>query len=178
MLVIGYGNPGRGDDGAGCEVAARLEALAPEGVTIDADYQLSIEHAALAAEHDLVVFADAAVDAADDFYFERAHPEHTRTCSTHAVTPGQVLALAQSCFGATPRAYVLGIGVGSLDAFAEGLTPQAEANVAAALAYLLRVILDWRERREGEELLTCERQARPGERCGVPGRTPCRRAST
>ena len=46
VLVIGYGNPGRQDDGLGAAVIERLEALGLEGVTVDADYQLNIEDAA------------------------------------------------------------------------------------------------------------------------------------
>jgi hypothetical protein len=59
VLVIGYGNPGRADDGLGPALATALEALRIPGLTVESDYQLSIEHAAMAAEHDIVVFADA-----------------------------------------------------------------------------------------------------------------------
>ena len=42
ILVIGYGNPGRRDDGLGPALAARLEALALPGVTVESDFQLAI----------------------------------------------------------------------------------------------------------------------------------------
>ena len=69
VLVIGYGNPGRLDDGLGPALAAAIESAAPAGVTVDADYQLTVEDAAAVAEHDVVVFADAAVDGPEPFYF-------------------------------------------------------------------------------------------------------------
>lgn len=140
ILVIGYGNPARGDDGVGPALAARLERLQREGVTVETDYQLSIEHAALAAEHGTVVFADAAVDADEAFYFRPIAAAPATACSSHAVSPGEVLGLARTCFGATPRGYVLGIRGHAMDGFREGLTADAEAALDAALVYLLRFI--------------------------------------
>ena len=46
VLLIGYGNPGRLDDGLGPALAAAVEKLAIPGVTVDADYQLNVEDAA------------------------------------------------------------------------------------------------------------------------------------
>jgi hydrogenase maturation protease len=136
VLVIGYGNPARGDDGLGPALADRLERMALPGVTVEADYQLSIEHAALAAEHDIVVFADAAAAGEAPFTFARLAPACEESFSTHAVTPGQVLGLAGSCFGAVPRGYVLAIRGRALEGFAEGLTREARAGLEAALGHL------------------------------------------
>ena len=54
---------GRLDDGLGAAFAEAMEQIAPPGVDISADYQLTIEDAADVAEHDFVIFVDAAVDA-------------------------------------------------------------------------------------------------------------------
>ena len=140
FLIIGYGNPSRGDDGLGPALAARLECLQVPGVTVEIDYQLSIEHAALAAEHDVVVFADASIDAGAPFHFDPVDETPATACTTHSVTPGQVLGLARTCFSATPRGYLLGIRARALDGFEEGLTPDAQAGLEAALAHLLRFI--------------------------------------
>ena len=59
-LVLGYGNPGRGDDGVGVRLVEMLETAAPRGVDVEAAIQPGIEHAAAVAEHDWVVFVDAA----------------------------------------------------------------------------------------------------------------------
>lgn len=136
VLVIGYGNPARGDDGLGPALAERLERMALPGVTVEADYQLSIEHAALAAEHDIVVFADAAVAGEAPFTFAPLVPTCAESFSTHAVTPGQVLGLAGSCFGAAPRGFVLAIAGRALEGFTEGLTHEARAGLEAALGHL------------------------------------------
>jgi hydrogenase maturation protease len=135
ILVIGFGNPGRRDDGLGPTLAARLEALGLPGVTVESDYQLSIEHAQLAAAHDIVVFADAAadIDGGAPFYLRSVQAAPDAFCFSHSISPPAVLQLAAQCFGSRPRGWLLGIRPVDLDSFAEGLTPEAEANLSAAL---------------------------------------------
>lgn len=143
VLVLGYGNPSRGDDGAGPALAERLASLAVPGVTVETDYQLSIEHAALAAEHDVVVFADAATDLGLHeplFYFRPVTPQPGETSLSHAISPAQVLFLAGSCFGAAPSGYVLGIRASVLEDFSDGLSDQTSLAVDAALAFLLEFV--------------------------------------
>lgn len=143
ILVIGFGNPARGDDGLGPMLAERLQALSLEGVTVESDYQLTIEDAALVAEHDVVVFADAARDAGDaPFYFRPLEPSHDTGGSTHSVSPGQVLAIAQACFGKTPRAYLLGIRAHKLDDFVERLSFEAKQDLEVAMAALAAFIAE------------------------------------
>jgi hypothetical protein len=61
ILVIGYGNPGRHDDGLGPAFAELVEKLDLDHVTVEAGYQLTVEDAAIISEHDVVVFVDAAM---------------------------------------------------------------------------------------------------------------------
>lgn len=135
ILVIGYGNPGRRDDGLGPAFAARLEALHLSGVTVESDYQLAIEHAHSAAQHDIVVFADAArdIDNNSPFYLRPIQPAPDAHYTSHSISPQAVLQLASQCFDAHPAGWLLGIRPADLDSFAEGLTSQAESNLSAAL---------------------------------------------
>ena len=142
ILVIGYGNPGRGDDGLGPALAERLESLRLPQVSVESDYQLTIEHAAMAAEHDIVVFADAAVDSESLYHFKPITAAQGGNFSSHSVTPGEVLLLAQSCFNARPEAYLLGIRAVSMDKFEEGLSADARAALEEALEHLLRFITE------------------------------------
>lgn len=60
-LIIGYGNPLRGDDGFGWHVADRLtELLNDESAKILAVHQLTPELAESIGEAKLVIFVDAA----------------------------------------------------------------------------------------------------------------------
>ncbi|MBM4370880.1 MAG: hydrogenase maturation protease [Deltaproteobacteria bacterium] len=137
VLVIGYGNPGRQDDGLGPALAAALEELGLEGVTVDSDYQLTVEDAALVARHDAVVFADAHVSCTAPFEVRRLHPGATDSFSTHHVSPEAVLALARELFGGEPRAFALGIRGYEFDGFGEVLSEAAQANLERALEFLV-----------------------------------------
>lgn len=141
VLVIGYGNPGRGDDGLGPALAAALEAADLPGVTVEADYQLTVEHADAAARHDAVVFADASTSAAEPFECRRQEASTAAPgFSSHSVAPGQVLALAAELFGARPAAYVLAMRGYVFNEFGEGLSPGAAANLAAATDWLISAL--------------------------------------
>jgi hydrogenase maturation protease len=149
ILIIGYGNPGRGDDGVGPALVQRLEALAIPGITLESDYQLTIEHAAMAAEYDIVVFVDAAADARSPFYFRAVPPAAVEGFTSHGVTPGEVLGLAQTCFHAKPQGFLLGIQAPALDRFEEGLSSTARKGLQAALDHLLAFIQSKHKGAEG-----------------------------
>lgn len=138
MLVIGYGNPGRLDDGLGPALAGALEAMALPGVTIEADYQLNVEHAALAAEHDVVVFADADVSCDPPFRFERIEPTVELSFSSHSLSPAAVLGTARSLLRAGTLGYVLGIRGYAFNEFGECLSPEAVCNLAEAVEFLAK----------------------------------------
>ena len=67
VLVLGYGNPGRRDDGLGPRLAEELSRMALPGVDVDSAYQFQAEDAAAVADHDVVVFVDADVSCPDPF---------------------------------------------------------------------------------------------------------------
>jgi len=136
VLVFGYGNPGRQDDGLGPAVVEALAPLGLEGVTLDANYQLSVEDAALVAEHDVVVFVDADATGPAPFWFGAIEPASDVSFSTHSVRPEAVLALARGALGGTTTGYVLGVRGYAFDEFGETLTEGARQNMDAALAFL------------------------------------------
>lgn len=139
VLVIGYGNPGRQDDGLGPRLAEKLEGLALTGVVIESDYQLNVEHAHDLANYRTVVFVDATLETEDDapFLFKKIEAGSSGTFSTHSLPPETVLRLAQDLFQAETEAYVLGIKGYAFDEIAEGLTELAEQNLDAARSFLL-----------------------------------------
>jgi len=140
VLLLGYGNPGRLDDGLGPALAEAVQEMAPEGVTVEADYQLNVEHAAMAARHRHVLFVDAAVDGPEPYFFRRLQAAGDATFTTHSVQPEAVLAMARQLFGAAPEGYALGIRGYAFDEFGEHLSAGAQSNLAAALRFLLPLL--------------------------------------
>ena len=140
FLLIGYGNPGRLDDGLGPALAEAIESLDLPGVTVDSDYQLTVEDAAVVAEHDIVIFADASVDGDEPFFFKPIQPKATLSFSSHSVEPDALMALAIDLFQAKTKGYALGIRGYEFDEFEESLTPQAKENLQKAIQFIMPVL--------------------------------------
>jgi hydrogenase maturation protease len=111
VLVYGYGNPGRQDDGAGVVFVEELAAWAQSGdrpwISFDNNYQLNIEDALAVAQHEVVIFADASRDQSEGFLFRSLTPCASLSFTTHAMTPESVVALSRELYGACPDAYLL-----------------------------------------------------------------------
>jgi hydrogenase maturation protease len=142
ILVIGYGNPARRDDGLGPATAEILERQSLTNVTVMASYQLSVEDAAAIAEHDAVVFVDAAAEGPEPFFFRRVSYIPALSFSSHSLEPSSVLALARDLFDADRAGFAMGIRGYEFDGFGEHLSTQAEANLAAAVQFLVPVLRD------------------------------------
>lgn len=136
VLLIGYGNPGRLDDGLGPEFAAALEKMALPGVTVDSDYQLTVEDAAAVAEHEFVIFVDAAVNGREPFSFAKVIPKPALGFSSHSMQPDTLVALAEELFGVSPKAYTLGIRGYEFNEFSENISVAAQENLASALQFM------------------------------------------
>ena len=150
VLVIGYGNPGRLDDGLGPAFADALEQLGLPGVEVEIDYQLMVEHADAVARHRVVVFADAAMSGPAPFSLRRLASRPGQSFSTHRAEPEALLALAEGLFGAEVEGYALGIRGYEFDNFGERLSPGARANLEAALRVAAPLIKGRRFREAAE----------------------------
>lgn len=139
-LVLGYGNPGRIDDGLGPALADRIGQSRLAGVRTLAAYQLQVEHAADIAEASKVVFADAALGVRPDFELRRIQPKRALRFSTHSASPESLLALARDVFGWRGAGYVLALRGEEFDDFGEGLSPAGERALAGAAALLLSAL--------------------------------------
>ncbi|NIA15522.1 MAG: hydrogenase maturation protease [Nitrospiraceae bacterium] len=144
ILLLGYGNPGREDDGLGPALIERIEALNLPDVTVDADYQLNIEDATACAENDVVLFVDASKDADEPYELRRLEAASEITFTTHTVSAESVLAICEDHFNGSPDAWILAIRGYSFE-FTEGLTQQAADNLEQALSYVRSLIGTWKE---------------------------------
>jgi hydrogenase maturation protease len=138
-LVIGYGNPGRLDDGLGPALALAVGDL--PGVRTEHAYQLNIEHAAAVADADTVVFADATVAGPEPCFFRPLRPRRAESFTSHAARPEAILALAGEAFGWTGRAFLMGVRGYSFNEYAERLSDGAARNLGAAADLLREALL-------------------------------------
>lgn len=141
ILVYGYGNPGRQDDGIGARFTELFEKWKYEQkldhISVDCNYQLNIEDAAVIADYDVVVFVDASiVDDVKNYRLETIKPDDaTIEFTMHAVSVSYVVDLCNKIYSKTPESYVLHIKAYEFD-FIEELTPKAAENMLDAFDYL------------------------------------------
>ena len=146
-LVIGYGNTLRGDDGAGPAVVEKLTALLPRGTSRKAKLiaceQLIPELAVDIASCKRIIFIDASLALpAGRISITPIHEEPCDMRMGHYTTPGMVLAMAQSAFGACPRAWLAAIGCQSME-INDQLTPTVAAAVDRLARHLHRGMAQW-----------------------------------
>ena len=146
ILVIGYGNPGRQDDGLGVMLVDELHSWTEKNqldfVFTDSNYQLSLEDAATIADFDVVVFADASRADVSDFLLEKLEASPAAEFTMHAVSPAFILYVCGQIFRRRPQAFLLHIRGYKWEFMAE---PSAGAlkNLQRALAYMKDYILDY-----------------------------------
>ena len=133
LLVIGYGNTLRQDDGVGPKVAETVAALALPGVRTLACPLLTPELAEPASQARVAIFVDAAVDAPREVQMRRLVPAETSQVMAHAASPATLLALARDVFGHAPEAWWLTIPVEDLG-IGETFSPLAQRGFEAAVA--------------------------------------------
>jgi hydrogenase maturation protease len=136
VLVIGYGNPQRGDDGVAWRVLDALEAehLRPEAppLRLKRVHQLTPELAEPASRARAVIFVDARADAAlGGISCESVTPGAGTASLTHSLSPQAVLLYAERLFGHVPLAAVVTVGGSSFDHGSE-LSPEALLAVPKA----------------------------------------------
>ena len=139
ILVYGYGNPGRQDDGLGVRLVESLEQWIHDNhysqVHTDSNYQLNLEDVATISGYDLVVFADASREDISGFRLDTLEASDRVEFTMHAVSPAFILHLCNQVFNHQPRAYLLHIR-GYEWEFMEGMTEKAGVNLKAATEFM------------------------------------------
>jgi hydrogenase maturation protease len=139
ILVVGYGNELRCDDGAGVRAAEELESMRLEGVDILTRQQLVPEIAETVSRAESVIFLDA-MDAGADASVEvrSIQPSSTTDVLTHSCEPQALLALTQAVFGRCPRAWSVTIPGNDFD-FGRRLSARAIAGIETAVREVSRL---------------------------------------
>jgi hydrogenase maturation protease len=132
LLVIGYGNTLRSDDGVGPKVADAIAARNLPGIQAISCGLLTPELADPVSRADKVIFVDAAVDAPREVQLRELAPAESSQIMAHAADPRTLLALARDVFGHAPPAWWLTVPVDNIG-IGEDLSPFAQQGFALAL---------------------------------------------
>jgi hydrogenase maturation protease len=145
-LVIGYGNPLRGDDAIGPRAALAVAAWEIPGVRALAVHQLVPELAEALAAATTAIFVDAHIlDSAEDaaeaaIAVEPIGPATSVSALGHTADPRALLALTAALYGRCPAAWAIAVPAPCF-ALGAALSPQAERGLSAALLQV-RALLD------------------------------------
>ncbi len=118
ILVIGYGNPLRRDDGIGQRIATLMEQrLKPEALRVLTAYQLTPELVAPIRDAQLVIFIDARVgDLTGTVISEVVEPQTAvNGAFTHQVSPSILLGAASELYGVKPSGLLVSIIANDFD---------------------------------------------------------------
>jgi hydrogenase maturation protease len=109
VLIIGYGNPLRSDDGLGWYAAVQLfRSSASRDVEVLPCHQLTPDLAEPISHADTVVFLDSTHEGKPgELRCAEIEPAEGSASFSHHLSPQLVLAIARDLYGAFPRAWLL-----------------------------------------------------------------------
>lgn len=140
ILVIGYGNTLRSDDGVGQAIVELVKAWNLSNVQVLAVHQLTPELAEPLSCADLAIFVDAYP--ADFEQKVQVCPLAPAPCGWtmgHTSAPKGLLAIAQALYNYYPQAWLVAIPANSFE-LGDSLSPLAEQGMAKALTVIDRLI--------------------------------------
>ena len=137
-LIIGIGNPSRGDDALGSLCIEHLQALQLPDTELLTDFQLQIEYVLDLLGREEVIFVDAAASGTEPYTFAPLAAQTDHSVTTHAVSPSALLATSLQINGhLPPNAYLLAIRGYSFE-LGDALSAQAADNLDQAIVRLDR----------------------------------------
>lgn len=124
VLILGYGNTLRGDDGVGWRAAEQLlSSDLPSGISVKTLHQLAPELAPEIAAADYVLFVDATRDGGvGEVRVREVNAPVSDAGFTHQFTPASLLRMTNEVYGAAPVAYEISLCGESYD-LADEFTP-------------------------------------------------------
>jgi hydrogenase maturation protease len=144
VLILGYGNTLRQDDGAGYLIAEKMADLIPPTwptVRVCPVQQLTPDLAADLATVDIVIFVDAAVPGAIAALpmLEPLQGSSPSTALGHHLDMAALLAIAEHLYNATPTAYRLLIPTQQM-AIGDDLSDLTQRAITLAMSQLVEFV--------------------------------------
>jgi hydrogenase maturation protease len=150
VLIIGCGNPLRGDDGLASHALAHLERRPGLGdVALISCQQLAPELAEPISRADRVIFIDARVSQSpvQTPGLVEACPVHPHDASpsafSHHFGPPALLEYAQKLYGRRPEAFAVSV-IGESFGYGEELSPSVRASLAGLVEQVEALAVDGR----------------------------------
>ena len=146
VLLYGFGNIGRQDDGLGVLLIEHLEELVKnsdlECIDFEVNYQLNIEDAHTISQYDIVFFADACLNQANPIEVARVEPSEKTEFTMHAMNPSFILHLCNVLYNEAPETYLVTMR-GSEFEFGQPITGEAQVSLDLAVDLMMKMLSDF-----------------------------------
>jgi len=145
VLVIGYGNSLRGDDGAGVAAAEQLRDMTHNNlVRVLTCQQLTPELAQEMSKVDRVIMIDAAEgETPGQIRVSKIEPDDGSATFTHELRPSTLLACSQELYGKSPATFLVSVTGYTFD-FSDELSDTLTRALPRVLARV-RELIDQQE---------------------------------
>ncbi|MDJ0658053.1 MAG: hydrogenase maturation protease [Crocosphaera sp.] len=142
ILIIGYGNTLRGDDGVGYKIAEMIDQWNVNNITSIAVHQLTLDLAEKISQVDIVIFIDAVpitnINAAK-LEIKSISVNSKINNLVHHNNPQQLLSLTQAIYQHLPKAYWILVPAINFN-FSEELSPITQKYVKLTLVKIKRFL--------------------------------------
>ena len=153
ILIIGYGNQTRSDDGVGWYVAEEIEkATQRDALQVDVLKlnQLTVDLAEEIKDRELVIFVDAHAvlceckpsalnDDKDLLQSEEVKPNYKLGLTAHYLLPETLLAICEGLYNKAPKARIFSVKGLSFD-FGEKLSNQTQNTADQAVEQIIKMV--------------------------------------
>jgi hydrogenase maturation protease len=159
-LIIGYGNPLRGDDGLGWHAAEKLRSeIDHDSAAVICCQQLTPELAEPISQAGLVIFIDAEErEPSGQLLCRRVASASTPPAAfSHHLTPARLLAWASELFGRAPEAMVFSVSGENF-----GLSEKLSPAVAMIMPQLIEQVSELARCREKRRMARSNDRAEQG----------------
>lgn len=138
VLIIGYGNPLRCDDGIAWRVAEEIRRTNSTAATLCV-HQLTPELAEDASRAGTIIFIDAARSGAPgEVRCNAVYADRAAQAFSHNLEPDQLLSICQQLYAAKPCGFLVSIGAQCFD-HGETLSSSVTAAIPRAVAMVKQI---------------------------------------
>lgn len=142
VLLVGYGNPARRDDGVGISIVEEMTRLGLPGVATQTVHQLNMELVEDIIRYKRSIFVDAS---------QGGQPVSLRKCepsdgaiaaSSHHLSPNALAGLAERLYHVPVELYICTVRGENFD-FGDTLTPGVQKRAMDAIGLIRSLIEEW-----------------------------------
>lgn len=140
ILLIGYGNTTRMDDGVGWYIADKIQERFEDEIEVFQADQLSVEMIEDIKDRELLILVDAHISNEDDWIRSgEVEPDSSPGMISHIIKPPNLLAFCESIYHKYPKTYLYSVK-GVVFDFGEELSEQTRKNAEKVIQQITNLV--------------------------------------